>query len=98
MNTDIRIYVSSIVAVTALFFVGIAVPCGLAFGWPAGIGLGAMCAFWGGPGFGVMVAGARRELAGEHAASPVVETSEATRPEAAKARSASRLVAGASLA
>lgn len=56
------IYVSSITAVTVLFLVGVGVPCGLAFGWPAGLGLGAMCAFWGGPGFGVMVAGARREL------------------------------------
>lgn len=67
MNTDTRIYVSSIAAVTALFMIGVAVPCGIAFGWPAGIGLGAMCAFWGGPGFGVMVAGARSEL--QHEAS-----------------------------
>ncbi len=68
METDTRIYVSSISAVTALFLIGVGVPCGLAFGWPAGIGLGAMCAFWGGPGFGVMVAGARRELRHEERA------------------------------
>ena len=65
MNRDTRIYVSSISAVTALFLIGVGVPCGLAFGWPTGIGLGTMCAFWGGPGFGVMVAGARRELSHE---------------------------------
>lgn len=62
-----QIYVSSILCVTVLFFVAVTVPCALAFGWSAGIGLGAMCAVWGGPGFGVMAAGARVELARERA-------------------------------
>ncbi len=53
------IYISSVSAVTALFFFGVGLPCWYAFDLAWGVGLGAMCAFWGGPGFGVMAAGAR---------------------------------------
>ena len=50
----------SVLATTLLAFVG----TGGALWWLTGevwdgIGLGAFCAFWGGPGFGLMVAGAR---------------------------------------
>jgi len=54
-----RIYVSSVLWTTALFFFGVGVPCWIAADLAWGAGLGAMCAFWGGPGFGVMAAGAR---------------------------------------
>lgn len=57
---------------TALFFFAVAIPCAMAWGWPAGTGLGAMCAVWGGPGFGVMAAGARVQLVHDKAAARAI--------------------------
>jgi len=56
----VSIYASSILAMTALFFLGVAVPSLMFFeGWKIGVGVGAMFAFWGGPSFGVMLGAAR---------------------------------------
>ena len=62
------IYISSVAAMSALFFLGVGLPCWWAFDLRWGVGLGAMCAFWGGPGFGVMAAAARLELRHEREA------------------------------
>lgn len=62
-DIDLRgVYISSIAAMTALFFFGVGVPCWYAFDLGWGLGLGGMAAFWGGPGFGVMAAGAHLAL------------------------------------
>ena len=53
------IYAWSIFAVTMLFLLGVAIPAAIVYGNAVGWGLGAFCAFWGGPGFGVMAASAR---------------------------------------
>lgn len=54
------IYVSSILAVTALFLVGVGVPMAIFLdSMSGGFALGAFTAFWGGPSFGVMVGSAR---------------------------------------
>lgn len=53
------IYVSSILAVSFLFFVGVGVPLSFELGLKGGLGLGAFTAFWGGPSFGVMTGSAR---------------------------------------
>lgn len=55
-----RLYVSSILAVSVLFLVGAGVPMALYLDdlW-GGMGLGGMCALWGGPSFGVMTGSAR---------------------------------------
>ncbi len=63
---EMSVYESSIAATALLFFLGVGIPTWFAFGIHWGIGLGAMCAFWGGPGFGIMVAGARMSLLDEH--------------------------------
>lgn len=56
----LSIYASSVMAMTALFFLGVAVPAAMFFeGWKTGVGVGAMMAFWGGPSFGVMLGAAR---------------------------------------
>ena len=55
----LAIYTSSILAVSLLFLLGVAVPAAMVYGNATGWGLGAFCAFWGGPGFGVMVGSAR---------------------------------------
>lgn len=56
----VAIYASSVLAMTALFFIGVAVPCAMFLeGWKIGVGVGAMFAFWGGPSFGVMLGAAR---------------------------------------
>ena len=53
------IYIQSVIAMTALFIVGIAVPTWIAMGDASfAIGLALFSAFWGGPGFGVMAGGA----------------------------------------
>ena len=54
-----NIYASSIAAVTILFLLGVAIPSAMVYGNATGWALGAFCAFWGGPGFGVMAGGAR---------------------------------------
>lgn len=53
------ILVRSIGLATIIMFVGVGVPMWLLTGqvWD-GLGLGAFCAFWGGPGFGLMAGGA----------------------------------------
>ncbi len=54
------IYLSSILAMTAVFFVGVAAPgTYLLDSWQIGVGVGAMFAFWGGPAFGTMLGAAR---------------------------------------
>lgn len=55
----VSIYATSILAVTLVFLIGVGAPAAMAFGGAAGWGLGAMCGFWGGPSFGVMVGSAR---------------------------------------
>ena len=56
----IAIYASSMLAMTALFFVGVAVPCAVLLdSWKIGVGVAAMFAFWGGPSFGTMLGAAR---------------------------------------
>ena len=55
----VAIYASSIFAMSMLFLIGVGLPMSMAFGNAAGWANGAFCAFWGGPGFGVMVASAR---------------------------------------
>ena len=56
----VRIYAASIAVVTMLFLVGVGAPVAWYLGdAAAGFGLGAFCAFWGGPSFGVMAASAR---------------------------------------
>jgi len=53
------IFVSSIIATTVVFLLGVGIPAWFAYGPAMGLGLGGMCAFWGGPSFGVMVGSAR---------------------------------------
>lgn len=54
------IYVSSILAVSLVFLVGVGVPTAFALdSWSAGLAIGAFTAFWGGPSFGVMTGSAR---------------------------------------
>jgi len=55
-----RIYVTSILAVAALFLLGVGTPLAMYLDdfW-SGMGLGGMCALWGGPSFGVMAGSAR---------------------------------------
>ena len=53
------IYTSTIFAMSILFLLGVGIPCAMVYGNAAGWGLGVMCAFWGGPSFGVMAASAR---------------------------------------
>ncbi len=54
----VAMYTGAILAVSALFLFGVAIPTAMVYGNAAGWGLGAFCAFWGGPGFGVMAASA----------------------------------------
>ena len=53
------IYTSTIFAMAMLFLFGVGIPCAMVYGNTVGVGLGVMCAFWGGPSFGVMAASAR---------------------------------------
>lgn len=55
----VAIYSSTIFAVSVIFLLGVAVPTAMVYGNATGWGLGAFCAFWGGPSFGVMAASAR---------------------------------------
>ena len=55
----VSIYGSTIFAMTVIFLVGVGVPAAMAYGKAVGWGIGAFCAFWGGPSFGVMAASAR---------------------------------------
>ena len=55
----VSIYTSTIFAVTVAFLLGVAIPAAMVYGNAVGWGLGAFCAFWGGPSFGVMAASAR---------------------------------------
>lgn len=56
----VAIYTSSMLAMTALFFIGVAAPCAIFLdSWKIGVGVGAMFAFWGGPSFGTMLGAAR---------------------------------------
>lgn len=56
----VSIYASSMLAMTALFFIGVAAPCAIFLdSWKIGLGVGAMFAFWGGPSFGTMLGAAR---------------------------------------
>lgn len=55
----LMIYSSSIFATLLLFLGGVSVPASMVYGNPTGWALGAFCAFWGGPSFGVMVGSAR---------------------------------------
>lgn len=66
----VAIYATSIAVVGLLFLVGVGVPVAMVYGNATGFGIGAMCAFWGGPSFGVMTGSARLsawlEAHGEH--------------------------------
>lgn len=55
----VAIYGSSIFAVSMLFLLGVGIPSAMIYGNTTGLGLGAFCAFWGGPSFGVMAGSAR---------------------------------------
>jgi hypothetical protein len=55
----VSIYASTIFAVTVVFLLGVALPTAMVYGNATGWALGAFCAFWGGPSFGVMAASAR---------------------------------------
>ena len=55
----VSIYGSTIFAMTVIFLVGVGIPAAMAYGNAVGWGIGAFCAFWGGPSFGVMAASAR---------------------------------------
>lgn len=63
VKTTAAIYTESILAMTLLFVVGVGVPTWIGYNSvSAGLALGLFSAFWGGPGFGVMAAGARMSL------------------------------------
>lgn len=54
------IYVSSVLAVSVFFFLGVGIPLAIALdSVSGGLALGAFTAFWGGPSFGVMTGSAR---------------------------------------
>lgn len=53
------IYTSTILAVSLAFLFGVGLPAAMVYGNTTGWALGAFCAFWGGPSFGVMAASAR---------------------------------------
>lgn len=53
------LYMSSIIAVSLIFLVGVAIPAAMVYDATTGWALGAFCAFWGGPSFGVMTGSAR---------------------------------------
>jgi hypothetical protein len=55
----VSIYASTIFAVAMVFLLGVGLPTAFVYGNATGWGLGAFCAFWGGPSFGVMAASAR---------------------------------------
>lgn len=56
----VKIYVSSIAFVALAFLLGVGVPTSMYLDdWVGGMGLGGMCALWGGPSFGVMTGSAR---------------------------------------
>jgi len=55
----VSIYASTIFVVTMVFLLGVGLPTAFVYGNATGWGLGAFCAFWGGPSFGVMAASAR---------------------------------------
>ena len=62
-KTTQTIYVESIIAMTLLFIVGVGVPTWIGYGsLDAALALGLFSAFWGGPGFGAMAAGARLSM------------------------------------
>ncbi len=62
------ILLTSVVIASLVFFLGVGLPMWWLTGeiWD-GIGLGAFTAFWGGPGFGLMAAGAIWGARREHA-------------------------------
>lgn len=63
LKTTQTIYVESIIVMTLLFVVGVGLPTWIGYGsLDAALALGLFSAFWGGPGFGAMAAGARIAL------------------------------------
>jgi len=81
------IYLSSIFWMTMLMLFGVGIPCWLAFGPNWGLSLGAMSAFWAGPGYGVMLGASRVSLRQERQA-------KLSAPGPAEQKSGRRAVAG----
>jgi len=84
------IFITSLIGTTIFSFVSVAAICWPLFGPTVALGLGGMCAAWGGPGFGAMVGGAWWSLA-KHSAAEKAETAEG--PVAAAAAEAGDVVA-----
>jgi len=71
-----QIYISSILWTTLAMFLVAGIPSLIAFNLAWGAALGAMSAVWAGPGYGVMIAGARVALQEERLAATTAATSE----------------------